>query len=112
VDFRVELQKLAFLLNIISEQRVHPSRNSYLGSKFSPTLLETVCLQVPFWHIRDISLFIACSARYISAAIVCTDDDVFGIKFFILIVLFYNGTLLLIEILIVLSINVFSLHNS
>jgi hypothetical protein len=57
----------------------------YLGSKFCPSVLETVGLRVPTRHLRDFSLFYVCptikncpSARWASAAnVVCRDSDVF-----------------------------------
>jgi hypothetical protein len=57
----------------------------YLGSKFCPSVLETVGLRVPTRHLRDFSLFYVCptikncpSARCASAANdVCRDFDVF-----------------------------------
>jgi hypothetical protein len=57
----------------------------YLGSKFCPSVLETVSLRVPTRHLRDFPLFYVCptiknrpSARCASAAnVVCRDFDVF-----------------------------------
>jgi hypothetical protein len=56
-----------------------------LGSKFSPSVLETVGLRVPTRHLRDFPLFYVCptikncpSARCATAAnVVCRDFDVF-----------------------------------
>jgi hypothetical protein len=58
----------------------------YSGSKFCPSVLETVGLRVPPRRIRDFALFRVCSssknclsARCASAAnVVCRDDHVFG----------------------------------
>jgi hypothetical protein len=58
----------------------------YSGSKFCPSILETVGLRVPLRRIRDFALFSVCSsckncpsARCASAAnAVCSDDHVFG----------------------------------
>jgi hypothetical protein len=60
----------------------------YLGSKFCPSVLETVGLRVPARYIRDFAWFNFCpsskncpSARCASAAnVVCRDFDVFGAK--------------------------------
>jgi hypothetical protein len=60
----------------------------YLGSKFCPSLLETVDLRVPARYIRDIALLNAhfssnnCpSTSYASAPnAVCRDADVLGTK--------------------------------
>jgi hypothetical protein len=57
----------------------------YLGSKFCPSVLETVGLRVPTRHLRDFPLFYVCptiknrpSARCASAAnVVCKDFDIF-----------------------------------
>jgi hypothetical protein len=57
----------------------------YLGSKFCPSVLETVGLRVPTRHLRVFPLFYVCptikncpSARCASAAnVVCRDFDVF-----------------------------------
>jgi hypothetical protein len=64
----------------------------YSGSKFCPSVLETVGLRVPPWHIRDFALFSVCSsckncpsARCASAAIVvCKDDHMFGSRYILL----------------------------
>jgi hypothetical protein len=60
----------------------------YRGSKFCPSVLETVGLRVPIRYIRDFSMFSVCSsrkncpsARCASAAnVVCRDVDIFGTK--------------------------------
>jgi hypothetical protein len=60
----------------------------YRGSKYCPSVLETVGLRVPVRYIRDFSMFSVCSsskncpfARCASAAnVVCTDVDIFGTK--------------------------------
>jgi hypothetical protein len=57
----------------------------YLGSKFCPSVLETVGLCVPTRQLRDFPLFYVCptiknrpSARCASAAnVVCRDFDIF-----------------------------------
>jgi hypothetical protein len=57
----------------------------YLGSKFCPSVLETVGLRVPTLHLRDFPLFCVCpaikncpSARCASAAnVVCRHFDIF-----------------------------------
>jgi hypothetical protein len=56
----------------------------YLGSKFCPSVLETVGLCVPTRHLRDFPLFYVwpaiknCPARWASAAnVVCRDYDIF-----------------------------------
>jgi hypothetical protein len=57
----------------------------YLGSKFCPSVLETVGLRVPTRHLKDFPLFCVCpairncpSARCASVAnVVCRDFDVF-----------------------------------
>jgi hypothetical protein len=55
-----------------------------IGSKFCPSVLETVGLRVPTRHIRDVPLFYVCPtikncpARCASAAnVVCRDFGVF-----------------------------------
>jgi hypothetical protein len=59
----------------------------YFGSKFCPSVLETLGFRVPARYIRDISMFNVCSsskncpsARYASAANVCRKVDVFAIE--------------------------------
>jgi hypothetical protein len=60
----------------------------YLGTKFCPSVLDTVGLQVPAQYIIEFSMFNVCcsskncpSARCVSAAnVVCRDIDVFGTK--------------------------------
>jgi hypothetical protein len=60
----------------------------YLGSQFCHSILETVHLQVPARYIRDLSLFIVCSAIKNCAATISAsagdvtyrDVDVFGTK--------------------------------
>jgi hypothetical protein len=60
----------------------------YRGSKFCPSVLETVGLRVPVRYIRDFSMFsvgssskICPSDRCASAAnVVCRDVDIFGTK--------------------------------
>jgi hypothetical protein len=82
----------------------------YSGSKFCPSVLETVGLWVPPRRIRDFALFGVCysckncpSARYASAAnAICSDDHVFGSRNILLRRLLQDSWLYIIVLLLLL----------
>jgi hypothetical protein len=93
----------------------------YSGSKFCPSLLETVGLQFPAWYIRDFRLF---NVRFSSIIVLLLHAlqllmlfagtlVYLETKLFLLIV-FYTGTFLIIKILIAfnMSVCVFYFHTA
>jgi hypothetical protein len=92
----------------------------YSGSKFCPSVLETVGLRVPPRRIRDFALFSVCSsckncpsARCASAAdAVCSDDHVFGSRNFLLRRLLQDSWLYIIVLLLHVYFSHFHLYVS
>jgi hypothetical protein len=92
VDYGYDLALEQLKLHNLHKRRYHLGALSltqvYRGSKFCPSVLETVGLRVPVRYITHFSMFSVCSsskncpsARCASAAnVVCRDVDTFGTK--------------------------------
>jgi hypothetical protein len=92
VDYSYDLALDQLKLHTLHKRRCHLDAlfltQVYRGSKFCPSVFETVGLRVPVRYIRDFSMFNVCSsskncpsARCASAAnVVCRDSDIFGTK--------------------------------
>jgi hypothetical protein len=91
VDYGYDLTLEQLKLHTLRKRRYHLDAlfltQVYRGSKFCPSVLETVGLRVPVQSVRDFSMFSVCSyskncrAACTSAAnVVCRDVDIFGTK--------------------------------
>jgi hypothetical protein len=92
VDYSYDLALEQLKLHTLHKRRYHLDASFltqvYRGSKFCPSILETIGLRVPVRYIRDFSMFSVCSsskdypsARCASAAnVVCRDFGIFGTK--------------------------------
>jgi hypothetical protein len=92
VDYSYDLALEQLKLHTLHKRRYHLDAlfltQVYRGSKFCPSVLETVGLRILVRYIRDFSMFSVCSsskncpsARCASAAnVVCRDVDIFGTK--------------------------------